>query len=87
MAEIPQDIRETAQCVFEALGVDYSGVRSDERAAEREAIDLISKALAAERERCAKIADEFAKENWGLTELVYAGETLADAIRGTESDG
>lgn len=37
--------------------------------------------IAEERERCAKICDDFAKDSWGHTELEYAGQELARLIR------
>lgn len=35
----------------------------------------------AERVRCAKVADEYGKEAWGLTEEEHAANAIAAAIR------
>jgi len=41
----------------------------------------IAAAVLAERERCAKIADDYAKEAWGCTEEIAAAEGIAALIR------
>ncbi|RUW04072.1 MAG: hypothetical protein E5X94_00470 [Mesorhizobium sp.] len=71
-SEIPEDIRVAAKNALQ---------RARLLSILDQQIDIIAQALMAERERCAQIAEKFAKESWGLTELVYAGESLASAIR------
>ena len=68
----------------------------DERAAWKAAKwPIIARAIAAERERCAKIAEEWTVSDeqrgryphgdWYITGLDDAGDQIADAIRGTNA--
>jgi hypothetical protein len=42
---------------------------------------LISQQVAAERERCAKIAEEYGRQSDGFSGEVYASQVIAAAIR------
>jgi hypothetical protein len=66
MSEIPQDIRDTAKKVRDQLCIDCECTFDNGCGC----LDALTAALAAERERCAKIADE-----------MYGGHKVASAIR------
>lgn len=74
MDEIPADVLKAAlEC--------WLGMEEVERIPV-EPVPAIARAIMAERERCAKIARNFSRDNAGNMPLVDAGFSISRAIRG-----
>lgn len=69
VSEIPADVMNAARDVFENLPLGH----------ESEAVNVIARALLAERERAAKIAEQWKESAW--IDEVFAARSIADAIR------
>jgi hypothetical protein len=77
--DVPQDVWDAAvkaELVVEDEFTDLNDWNSRDVAT-----DIIARAIMAERERCAKIADAHAAENWSMTEEEHAAQVIAAAIR------
>lgn len=82
MNGIPEDVRRAAENVYTDLPNDHDW------AWDEKAVEIIARALLAERERCARIAEDRTRKigrgDFGLVGPVGVGCVIAAAIRGQQ---